>query len=65
MRTTYAKTADLIPNEPPESGGVISRSFEPGRRSAPAATECSVKGPWKLAQAVSVSSAWFQSQTTP
>jgi hypothetical protein len=44
----------LIPNEPPESRGVISRSFDPGSRSAAAATEWSVKGPWKFAQAVPV-----------
>ena len=56
---------DLIPKEPPESGGVIRRSFEPARPSAPAATECSVNGPWKFAQAVSEPSAAFQSQTTP
>jgi hypothetical protein len=39
----------LIPNEPPESRGVSSRSFAPGRPSADAATECSVNGPWKFA----------------
>jgi hypothetical protein len=55
----------LIPNEPPESRGVISRSFDPGRRSAAAATECSVNGPWKLDQAVRVPLASSQSQITP
>ena len=62
MRTTYAKTADLIPKEPPESGGVIRRNLEPGRPSAPAATEWSVNGPWKFAQAVSEPSAALQSR---
>ncbi len=58
------KTDDLIPNDPPESGGVSRRNFEPGRRSAAAATEWSVNGPWKLAQAVSEPLAACQSATT-
>ena len=49
------RTAALIPNEPPESGGVRSRSRSPRRPSAAAATPCSVNGPWKFAQAVSLS----------
>ena len=65
MSTTYANTADLMPNDPPESGGVIRRSFEPESPSAPAATECSVNGPWKFAHAVSAPSAALQSATTP
>ena len=65
MRTTEANTADLIPKDPPESGGVIRRSLEPGSPSAAAATECSVNGPWKFAHAVSEPSAAFQSATTP
>ena len=59
------ETADLIPKVPPESGGVIRRSLEPGSSSAAAATECSVNGPWKFAHAVSEPSAAFQSATTP
>ena len=55
----------LIPKLPPEFGGVIRRSFEPFSPSAPAATECSVKGPWKFAHAVSTPVASFQSATTP
>ena len=42
---------------------MIRRSFDPGRPSAAAATECSVNGPWKLAQAVSASPR--QSAITP
>jgi hypothetical protein len=55
----------LIPNEPPESGGVTRRSLAPGKPSAAAATECSVNGPWKFAHAVSDSSASFHCATTP
>src|SRR5581483_3109279 len=50
---------------PPESGGVISLSFDPRSPSAAAATECSVNGPWKFAQAVSAPAASSQSHTTP
>ena len=53
-RTTYGSTAALIPNEPPESGGVRRRSRSPRRPSAAAATPWSVNGPWKFAQAVSL-----------
>ena len=45
MSTTYAYTAALMPKLPPESGGVISRSFDPGSPRAAAATEWSVKVP--------------------
>jgi hypothetical protein len=53
---------DLIPNEPPESGAVISRSLDPGSPSA-AATGWSVNAPWKCAQAVTESPR--QSAITP
>ena len=43
-----------MPNEPPLSGGVSSRSRSPCRPSAAAATPCSVNGPWKFAHAVSL-----------
>ena len=58
-------TDDLIPNEPPESGGVSSRNFAPGKPSAAATTACKVNGPWKFAHAVSVPLDRCQSQTTP
>ena len=41
-----------MPNDPPLSAGVSSRSFAPGMPSAAAATPCSVNGPWKFAHAV-------------
>ena len=52
ISTTACSTAALVPNEPPLSDGVSSRSFAPGMPSAAAATPCSVNGPWKFAQAV-------------
>ena len=52
ISTTECSTAAFVPNEPPLSAGVSSRSFEPGMPSAAAATPCSVNGPWKLAHAV-------------
>ena len=55
----------MIPNEPPESGGVRRRSRSPRRPSAAAATPWSVNGPWKFAHAVSLPAASSQSQTTP
>ena len=53
----------------PEAAARVGRRDQPqpraGRPRAPAATECSVNGPWKFAHAVSEPAAAFQSATTP
>ena len=49
ISTTNGNTESFMPKLPPESGGMRSRNFGPGTRSARAITGCIENGPWKLA----------------
>ena len=53
-----------MPKLPPESGGMRSRIFGPGTRSARAITGCVLNGPWKFAMQSKLSSAGLWVATT-